>query len=70
MLGLSMPFALLHRLGLLCPYTGRICSSWDIIMCVRSFSSTEAWICDILGCHGTPLSYWRMGHYSPAKEMA
>ena len=30
MLGLSIPFALLHRLGLLCPYTGRICCSLDI----------------------------------------
>ena len=68
MLGLSIPFALLHRLGLLCAYTGRICNSWDSIM--RSFLSAEAWICDILGCHGTPLSYWRMGHNSPAKEMA
>ena len=30
MLGLSIPFALLHRLALLCPYTWRICCSLDI----------------------------------------
>ena len=64
---LAIPFSLLHRLALICPYTRRICSSWDITMCVRSFLSTEAWICDILGCHGAPLSYWRMDVPQPRR---